>query len=762
MADGSKGGESHRIYWQQWPSSKSLATTTLSRRDLITSSAAIRISSNGARAKDVTKLLCETLNLKTPEAESDDNDNNQKNDASTTPSWDVVQEAWEQDCLVLVGTLYYLPLQYVRFEHERLDNANKSQFGNSDEVSVRSVATDNNNNTNSRDKRRPAVAAFTRSDPPFHVIKTLSPSDNPTEQRNRMMDQLKRVLEDSAAAFASTNGARRATSVSPKLQWYFVPGTNHPSSPIPSYIDLDGYSTSLEDDEEEDDDESDLDDSSSDANNSSNHSQQQQHSKQDALSTVMSNKSNLPEPETSSDTLPIESPTTTTAQDASEKTMSEKDRIFKKERQRYFELTMCQSSLQHDCVSGYLLKQSIADPHVWKRVHCVLTDEHLWYISRIHTRLDNTTTCTSLSGSNNEEEEEKKQQSPQPEFYSYAKHKRIGLTRALLVQPSKEKPKSPLARTPFCFEIVDATGVPHRFRASSLDNYKRWVASLSARIVQSYENSLLEHAELIVGDETTARSKRMMNVAVEPLWEQQQQYTMLSTTTSARQSQQHPHDNPRHLPMDDPTLQILRFGIEITEYREQCRHISAILPAKYPVLAMTENATPELKRNSSGGSSISNSSNKNGAFRLDSKTQALIKGAWDEAVRLGSYATKLAVALQSGGTSKMPRCLETICQHLEYVITGNLRGGPKSSSSSSSSKQGKPDNTRQYPPPIDLFDQLLAELQSVASAKSQASQQQQQQSVRPRQAQSNGANHGFRHFMNGECHHTDAAATIKK
>jgi hypothetical protein len=723
--------ESQRIYWQQWPSA-SKSPTALSRRDLITSSAAIRISAKGARARDVTQLLCDTLNLNKDDSNKDNN-----KDVSSSPSWDYVQDAWEQDCLVLVGTLYSLPYQYVRFEHERLDalmngtSTTRPALSSSEEVEV------------SLGKNRP-TPTFVKTDPPFHVIKTLSADDNPMEQRHRMMQHLQKILAESTAAFAFTaNGAKKhSTSVSPKLQWYFVPGSHHPTSPITSYIDLDGYSTSLEEEEEDagddDDTETDENDTADDVDSLSDDYLQQQ--EQGSSQANIADEACLEGPsrqETTSDTMEtnaLEDHDGQPSKKVNTIVASEKERIFQKERQRYLELAMCQSSLQHDCLSGYMLKQSMSDPHVWKRVHCVLTDEHLWYISRIHTRLDRQQGSVKESeDSFGEHGEEKKQMPPSlssssetpMEFYSYAKHRRLGLTRALLIQPSKDRPKAPLFRTPFAFEVIDSNGAAHRFRATNLDSYKRWVTALSSRIVQSYENSLFEHAELIVRDETQARNKRMMAVAVEPLWE----YCLLREKSKPKG-----HDKTRFSPLDLPTLQILRFGMEVSEYRERCRHVQAILPAKYPVLAMTD-TKPELRRNSSGsGHSEESSPSSNGAFRLDSKTQALIKGAWDEAVRLGGQATKLAVALQcppggstSSPTTKMPRCLETICQHLEHVITGNFRGSLTINSSSSqqgsnkstNAKQARgPDNTRQYPPPIDLFDQLLAELQLVAASAS--------------------------------------------
>lgn len=679
----SSKGESHRIYWQQWPSSaaaKKSKPTVSSRRDLITSSAAIRISPVGARAQDVTHLLCETLNLKSLPKNNNNDDNSPVASSTRQESWDRVQDAWEQDSLVLVGTLYSLPLNHLRFEHERLDLVSSNEEASS--------------------SSKPVMA---RNDPPFHVIKTLKGTDNPIQVRNAMIEHLETILsESSAAAASSTNGSRRTTSISPKLQWYFVPGVNHPSSPIPSYIDLDGYATSMEEDDHDDEEE-----------DVGSHHQEEDFSENDMeaedilmnLSSSLEKKNDMDCMEDQTDTKP-----------SSTKSMgrSEKERIFKKERQLYFELSLCQSSLQQDCVSGYLLKQSMTDPHVWKRVHCVLTDEHLWYISRIHTRSDQEDPASSSSNKQDSPTSDTTPPKQQPkEFYSFAKHRRIGLTRALLLQPSADKPTNPLLRTPFAFEVIGANGSAHRFRASNPENYKRWVTALQARIVQAYENSLLEHAELIVRDETEARNKRFTSISVEPIWDMQQQHRPAVAAIS--------QDPKRHDPLDDPTLQILRFGIEVTQYREHCRHIEAILPAKYPVLAMTD-STPELRLNGNqNGQSDSGSvrSNANsGAFRLDTKMQALIKSAWDEAVRLGGRATKLAVALQaaSGNASaKMPRSLETICQHLEYVITGNLRG---SNGKNSKPANMRPDNTRQYPPPVDLFDQLLLELQSGASVVS--------------------------------------------
>ena len=683
--------------------------------------------------------MCETLNLKADEEASN---SNARPASPRHESWDKVQDAWEQDCLVLVGTLYSLPLHHVRFEHERIIDVQQQPPKQADpnqppSTSKESSDTTPVNGASSQSSSAVGTTARTtpiisRSDPPFHVIKSLSSTDNPIHVRNAMIEHLKRILaQGTAAALVSSNPSKPASSIAPKLQWYFVPGMNHPSSPIPSYIDLDGYTTSMEDE----DDDIEEDPSNNNNNNNGNDAGDNQHDAEHDF-----------DPDEILRRLPLSLQETCVTEDShnnkneesnhSEKNnmLSTKERIFKRERQGYYELSLCQSTLQHDCVSGFLLTESMGDPHVWKRVHCVLTDDHLWFISRVYTRPDDNDDFDEDENSKEQENDDKTvakgngeqaQKSPttQPSYYSYARHRCLELTRALLLQPSKEKPTAPLFRTPFAFELVDSSGMAHRFRASNADVYKRWVAALSSRIVQSYENSLFDFAQLIVRDETEARNKRFMAVAVEPLWEKQQA-SLETMVPRDNKPKIYVNDDRRHVAMDSPTMTILRFGMEVTEFRERCRHIQVSLPARHPVFAMTKVTTEIVRSKSLNGSSENGPSGKSalpsipteGTIRLDLKTQALIKSAWDEAIRLGSRATKITVKLQvaapSENATKMPRSLETICQHLEYVITGSFRG------SSPRSAQGRSDNTRQFPPPIDMFDALLAELQTIAAASS--------------------------------------------
>ena len=342
--------EPHRVYWQQWGPSSSSSEQT--RRDLLTHSAAVRIS-DAARAIDVTKLLRNTL--------------------------DTLDGDEQKDALVLVGTLYNLPP--IQYKHER----------NVDE----------------------------KTSEPVHVVRTLRPNENPLKVRDALLLHLKQ--------------RQRKGVASPRLQWFFVPDSNQ----LPNCIELDGYCTSMEEEQVDESDESDSDQGDGD------YSEEYwwRHSTSDC---PMQNGS------------------------------SKKHSSVTREQRRWNQLRNCQSALDRHCVSGFLLKRSHKDPNVWKRVYCVLTDDHLWYVSRLHS-----------SG--------------------IAKHGRVNLNRALLLEATADY--APLYRTPHAFEVVSRTGISHAFRAANRGARSRWTRCIADRIVQCHENKTLEHAELIVQDEALARTR---------------------------------------------------------------------------------------------------------------------------------------------------------------------------------------------------------------------------------------------------------------
>lgn len=364
-------GESQRVYWQQWLSSKSkTANGHTSRRELITSSAAIRINPDAARAKDVTKLLRDTLNLSSLESTNINNDR---------PSVGLLGEYSHSDALVLVGTLYSLPKDYIQFEHEPPPRQ-KSDFSSPNGGSIISSSSD-----------------------PVHVIKTLQPDDNPLATRDKMMEHLKRMLDQVPTS---------SSTIAPKVQWYFVPSSVDPTrSPIPSSIDLDGYSTSMEEEEYDDDDTESDDDPNFLATDETDTIEQDYYD----LDLLLSRCS-----------LAAEGSNT----DNTHMTTLKRKEISRqmKEVQRYTQLSQVQPSSV-----GYLLKRSNIDPHVWRKVYCVLTDDHLFYTTRIPYPSSRNLTFPSM-----------------PSVYPRMgkRHGRISLGQALLLEPNSEVPSSPLYRIP--------------------------------------------------------------------------------------------------------------------------------------------------------------------------------------------------------------------------------------------------------------------------------------------------------------------------
>jgi hypothetical protein len=276
--------------------------------------------------------------------------------------------------------------------------------------------------------------------------------------------------------------------------------------------------------------------------------------------------------------------------------------------------------------SGYLLKRSHVDIHVWRRVHCFVTDDFLWMVSR-HDAIG-----------------------------------RICLTHALLLEPAADY--APLFRCPDAFELVATNGTSHVFRAASSKLQKRWTSLLSDRIVTSYENSLLQHAELLAMEECKAASRRLQ-ASVEQWW----QHDTFSATTPS---------------LTGPMGLVVRFGLDVASLRECCRYIYSLLPPKSPIVAASSNNIPAVVAPLSEP--------------LDADLQAMIRSTWNQASALLARATHLG---------KKSTHLETLCRHVDYQISGKFRH-------SLLQQQENEMAEHQEPPPLDLFDQVLIELQRQA------------------------------------------------
>jgi hypothetical protein len=409
-------------------------------------------------------------------------------------------------------------------------------------------------------------------------------------------------------------------------------------------------------------------------------------------------------------------------------------------RRSYLLQTTCQSTMT--CLSGYLLKRSLDDPHVWRRVHCVLTDDRFWYVSRVYGDL------WGLDAPDGQ-----------------ARYRYIRLARALLIARSVDRSASrhrhdenAMQPAPFCFEVISAAGVSHYFRATSQRSLATWIPSLQARIDQSGENSQMELASLILKDESVARSKRAISYAALPLWE-----------AAGRDSLSKAHDSGidrgstllRRLdPFGGPVGIVLRWGLNVADFRETCRYLHSRLPASSPVLATEQRRSLSSLHDSDdkrGAASSAGAATNNGPIHsqrepLDPVLVSMIHESWEHAgsllaraMHLGSQVLSLQYQQATSSNHRDPirfSSIETHCRHVEYILTGRFRplrrasgresgngqyqdgSGPCRSDTSGDEPRLEKNERLEVssysrhcdPPPIYLFDQLLLDLQDHAAA----------------------------------------------
>lgn len=274
--------------------------------------------------------------------------------------------------------------------------------------------------------------------------------------------------------------------------------------------------------------------------------------------------------------------------------------------------------LAHRVRSGILLKRSRRDPNVWRQVQCILTNTDLWFVSRKYYH-----------------------------HHSMPFHGRLGLTRALLLQPSQDY--LPLLKTPYAWEVVGHDGKSHWFRASCKKLQQEWIAAISEGIVNAYEASLFENAESRVTDEAKARNQRAQALVVAPF---QEHFNGVAVDCSNRY-----------------IVSVLQWGMEVADYREICRNLTE---------------------------------------RHEASATA-VERVWARAESLWYHATKL---VQQQHKDRAHSHADTLCQHIDFMITGRRRRSADATAPSSDHRDRKHSSC----PPIDLLDPLLAELQKLAAS----------------------------------------------
>ena len=133
---------------------------------------------------------------------------------------------------------------------------------------------------------------------------------------------------------------------------------------------------------------------------------------------------------------------------------------------------------------------------------------------------------------------------------------------------------------------------------------------------------------------------------------------------------------------------VVRWAVDVAEYRESCRYIQTLLPPRTSVVVDRESGQMKVAPPAA-------------TSRKDDYLAEYIRGCWTLASALLARATHMALQFYP----ELPRGLEQICRHVDYVITGRLKKKHDPSGATLHS-----DETLD-PPPTELFDHLLKEMQ---------------------------------------------------
>lgn len=351
------------------------------------------------------------------------------------------------DVLVMVATCS-LPKNYVHFEHENEDYFCAGSSSNtkrlpSEILTSAPMSTGNDlasTKTTTLSKEQSAQGNFFYSREPFNLFETLLPSEIPLQKKEELVSKVDEVQDKAEIEVFGRRIASKKHRKTPLIHFFFIPFYNNE---VPrATIDIDGYCTEADTDS---DDES--------MNN---------------LITGTSNEECGKNQLEVSDNIPPwqqemeEYSTTKTYMDD---TLWRDTSRLREERHRFTVLSTFESVNGNGNSSGYLLKQSNKDKNVWKRVHCVLTENQFWYVSRVKRIGNQHETRIGCHGI-------------------------IDLNGTLLLEPMFDSPLSDLPNT---FQLTTKEGNVHVFQAGNKNAYLRWSQCLSERIVLCQENSSFYH-----------------------------------------------------------------------------------------------------------------------------------------------------------------------------------------------------------------------------------------------------------------------------
>ena len=377
---------------------------------------------------------------------------------------------------------------------------------------------------------------------------------------------------------ATTSG--KTGRAQPQIRWFFAP--RHETSDIPkSTIVIDGYCTDVDESSDEEEEES-------GETRSINHSHRMNSDDNNNIS-AQNNSQQKRIPDWKSE---VEHYITTSASTHhSLPSMERKDDIhhddndyynhknpLHRERHRFTILSTFESVNGNENSSGYLLKQSNRDKNIWKRVHCVLTEDQFWFVSRVK----------KIGGAHSHNKNNSKGSKNHHNYHHgsrIGKHGIINLNGSLFLEPSTFTFDSPLSGIPNTFQLTTRKGEVHVFQAGNKNAYLRWCECLSERIVICQENSTFDVTDAMISRETWAKQKRCERYLFSALLFSGPSPSSTSTSSSPSSTPQSSKTsnkdnnyagrenfltNYKHRGNDNMKY-LINLGLQIAEYKEQCK-----------------------------------------------------------------------------------------------------------------------------------------------------------------------------------------------
>ncbi len=396
-----------------------------------------------------------------------------------------------EDVLVMVATCY-VPKTYVQFEHEEycIPSAISTpqevkSSTSSDSTAVNKKQAESNNNISYQVE-------------PLNIFETLLPTENPLHRMDELLSYTDNVQDKAEIEVFGKKKTSKKMRKTPLIHWFFIPKK---SNQVPKAgINIDGYCTEAFDDSDYEDIHEDS--ASKSGEGKTELAENAQSWKNEIIDYAISNHS----------------------------TRNVRESKLEQERHRFTILSTFESVNGSDNTSGYLLKQSGKDKSVWKKVHCVLTENQFWFVSRVKKfGKDNSTRI--------------------------GQHGIIDLNGTLLLESMLDTPLSGLPNT---FQLTTAEGHVHIFQAGNKSAYQKWSQCLSDRIVLCQENTSFNITDYIVSNEVQFRQRRNEEYLY-PSLERMPHKMMLNSQSKRKQINS-----------------LMSIGIQITTYKEHCRRVQYV------------------------------------------------------------------------------------------------------------------------------------------------------------------------------------------